>query len=161
MALVRHLGAQGMIDPARAFIRGASAGGYTALCALVFHDCFRGGASLYGVSDPLALRRATHKFEGDYLDWLIGDPGRDAARYAARTPLAHAGRIRVPLIFFQGGLDAVVVPQQTEAMVTALQAGGIPVEYRLYPDERHGFRQANHLADALQREWQFYRRLLA
>ncbi|SDT31714.1 S9 family peptidase [Pseudomonas oryzae] len=161
VALVRHLGAAGLVDPARAFIRGASAGGYTALCALAFHDCFRGGASLYGVSDPLALRRATHKFEGDYLDWLIGDPVRDAERYAARTPLRHAGRIRAPLIFFQGGLDAVVVPEQTAAMVAALQGNGVPVDCHLYPDERHGFRQAAHLADALQREWEFYRRQLA
>jgi dipeptidyl aminopeptidase/acylaminoacyl peptidase len=159
-ALVRHLGEQGLVDAQRAFIRGASAGGYTALCALAFHDGFRGGASLYGVSDPLALRRATHKFEGDYLDWLIGDPLRDAERYAARTPLLHADRIAAPLIFFQGGLDAVVVPAQTETMVAALQARGVAVEYRLYPDERHGFRQAGHLADALEREWRFYRRLL-
>ncbi|MNP85384.1 Prolyl oligopeptidase family protein [compost metagenome] len=72
----------------------------------------------------------------------------------------HAGRIAAPLIFFQGGLDAVVVPQQTEAMVAALRARGVPVEYRLYAEERHGFRQAANLADALQREWQFYRRLL-
>ena len=140
---------QGRVDPARAFIRGASAGGYTALCALAFHDRFRGGASLYGVSDPLSLRRATHKFEGDYLDWLIGDPARDAERYRARTPLLHAERIMAPLIFFQGGLDAVVVPQQTEAMVAALRARGLPVEYHRYAEERHGFRQAANLADAL------------
>jgi len=159
-ALLRHLGERGLIDPARAFIRGASAGGYTALCALAFHDLFRGGASLYGVSDPLALRRATHKFEGDYLDWLIGDPARDGERYWARTPLRHAERIAAPLIFFQGGLDAVVVPQQTEAMVAALRARGVPVEYRRYAEERHGFRQAANLADALEREWQFYRRWL-
>ncbi|WP_460429011.1 alpha/beta hydrolase family protein [Azotobacter armeniacus] len=159
-ALVRHLGDAGLIDPARAFIRGASAGGYTALRALAFHDLFRGGASLYGVSDPLSLRRVTHKFEGDYLDWLIGDPERDAERYRQRTPLLHAGRIEAPVIFFQGGLDAVVVPQQTEAMVAALRAHGVPVEYHLYPDERHGFRQAAHLADALEREWRFYLRLL-
>ncbi|MCC6074843.1 alpha/beta hydrolase family protein [Pseudomonas sp. GCM10022188] len=159
-ALVRHLGERGLVDAARAFIRGASAGGYTALCALAFHALFRGGASLYGVSDPLALRRATHKFEGDYLDWLIGDPLRDAERYAARTPLYHAGRIAAPVIFFQGGLDAVVVPAQTETMVAALRGNGVAVEYRLYPDERHGFRQADHLADALHREWAFYRELL-
>jgi len=159
-ALVRHLGEAGRIDPARAFVRGASAGGYTALCALAFQRLFRGGASLYGVSDPLSLRRATHKFEGDYLDWLIGDPVRDAERYRQRTPLRHAGRIAAPVIFFQGGLDAVVVPEQTEAMVAALRARGVPVEYRLYPDERHGFRQAAHLADALEREWRFYVDLL-
>ncbi|MCY1352778.1 Prolyl oligopeptidase family protein [compost metagenome] len=159
-AAVAHLAGQGWIDPARVFVRGASAGGYSALCALMSGAELRGGASLYGVSDPLALRRATHKFEADYLDWLIGDPLRDAARYRERTPLFHAGRIAAPTIFFQGGLDAVVVPAQTESMVAALRARGVPVEYHCYPDERHGFRQAAHLADALEREYAFYQALL-
>lgn len=48
----RALAQQGAIDPQRVFIRGSSAGGYTALSALVATDLFRGGASLYGVSDP-------------------------------------------------------------------------------------------------------------
>lgn len=160
-AAVAHLAAGGLIDPARVFVRGASAGGYTALCALAFGGTFRGGASLYGVSDPLALRQATHKFEADYLDWLIGDPVRDAQRYQARTPLLHADKITVPVIFFQGGQDAVVLPAQTEAMVAALRARGVAVDYHRYPEERHGFRQAQNLAHALEQEWRFYRRLLA
>ncbi|WP_460142419.1 S9 family peptidase [Pseudomonas sp. S3_B08] len=159
-AVVSHLAGQGLIDGDRAFIRGGSAGGYTTLCALAFRQVFRAGASLYGVSDPVALARATHKFEGDYLDWLIGDPERDAERYAARTPLLHADNIRVPVIFFQGELDAVVVPQQTRDMVAALEHNGIPVEAHYYPDERHGFRRAANQAHALEQEWTFYRRVM-
>ena len=155
-AVVSHLAAQGLIDASHAFIRGGSAGGYTTLCALAFKNVFRAGASLYGVSDPVALARATHKFEGDYLDWLIGDPQRDAERYAARTPLIHADKIRVPVIFFQGELDAVVVPQQTRDMVKALQDNGIPAQAHYYPDERHGFRKASNQAHALEQEWLFY-----
>ncbi|WP_163004120.1 prolyl oligopeptidase family serine peptidase, partial [Pseudomonas viridiflava] len=63
-AVVAHLADRGLIDANQAFIRGGSAGGYTTLCALAFQDVFRAGASLYGVSDPVALARATHKFEG-------------------------------------------------------------------------------------------------
>lgn len=159
-AAAAHLAAKGLVDGARVFVRGASAGGYSALCALASGAGLRGGASLYGVSDPLALRRATHKFEADYLDWLIGDPERDAARYAERTPLLQASRIRVPVIFFQGGLDAVVVPAQTESMVAALRGNGLAVEYHLYPDERHGFRQAAHLAEVLECELAFYQQVL-
>ena len=159
-AVVDYLARQGLIDGERAFIRGGSAGGYTTLCALAFHQVFRAGASLYGVSDPVALARATHKFEGDYLDWLIGDPEQDAERYAARTPLLHASNIRVPVIFFQGELDAVVVPQQTRDMVTALEQNGVPVEAHYYADERHGFRRAVNQAHALEREWAFYRRVM-
>jgi dipeptidyl aminopeptidase/acylaminoacyl peptidase len=159
-AVVAYLARQGLVDGERAFIRGGSAGGYTTLCALAFADVFRAGASLYGVSDPVALARATHKFEGDYLDWLIGDPEQDAERYKARTPLLHAGNIRVPVIFFQGELDAVVVPQQTRDMLKALQDNGIAAQAHYYPEERHGFRKASNQAHALEQEWRFYRQVM-
>lgn len=159
-AVVEYLGNQGLIDPENAFIRGGSAGGYTTLCALAFKDVFRAGASLYGVSDPLALAEATHKFEADYLDWLIGDPDVDMARYRERTPLLHADQIKVPVIFFQGELDAVVVPAQTRDMLNALLENGIPAEGHFYPDERHGFRKAANQAHALETEWAFYRKVI-
>lgn len=159
-AAVQALIGRGQVDAASTFIRGSSAGGYSALCALAADAGFSGGASLYGVSDPLALRRVTHKFEADYLDWLIGDPEADAERFRERTPLNNASSIRVPVIFFQGGLDVVVLPEQTESMVKALKEEGIEVEYRLYPEERHGFRKAANLADALEKECAFYQRLL-
>jgi dipeptidyl aminopeptidase/acylaminoacyl peptidase len=157
-AVIDQLADAGRIDPAQVFVRGASAGGYSALRALAELPGLRGGASLYGVSDPLALRRVTHKFEADYLDWLIGDPERDAERYRARTPVLQAERIAAPVIFFQGGLDAVVVPSQTETMVAALRRRGLPVEYHLFAEERHGFCQAANLAGALRAEWAFYER---
>jgi dipeptidyl aminopeptidase/acylaminoacyl peptidase len=159
-ALLLHLGELGLVDPAKAFIRGASAGGFTTLLALTGNTPFCGGASYYGVSDPLVLREKTHKFEADYLDWLIGDPERDAERYRQRTPVLRAAEIGAPLIFFQGGQDAVVVPEQTASMVAALREAGQRVECHVYPEERHGFRQAKNLAHALEAELEFYRGLL-
>ncbi|WP_449430163.1 prolyl oligopeptidase family serine peptidase [Pseudomonas putida] len=159
-AAVEHLAGLGLVDPHKAFIRGGSAGGYTTLCALAMRDVFRAGASLYGVSDPIALGQATHKFEGDYLDWLIGDPQRDAERYRQRTPLLHASDIKVPVIFFQGELDAVVVPEQTRSMLAALRANGIDAQGHFYAGERHGLRQAQNLAHALEEECKFYCRVL-
>ncbi|MCO7574542.1 MULTISPECIES: alpha/beta hydrolase family protein [Pseudomonas chlororaphis group] len=159
-AVVSYLDQQGLIDPRLAFIRGGSAGGYTTLCALAFAKVFCAGASLYGVSDPIALTRSTHKFEGDYLDWLIGDPEQDNERYLARTPLLYASNISVPVVFFQGELDAVVVPQQTRDMLKALQDQGIAAEAHYYPDERHGFRKADNQAHALEQEWRFYQKVL-
>ena len=48
-------------------IRGGSAGGYTTLCALTFHDDFAAGASYFGIADlePFATGD-THKFESRY-----------------------------------------------------------------------------------------------
>ncbi|MNL57068.1 Prolyl oligopeptidase family protein [compost metagenome] len=64
------------------------------------------------------------------------------------------------MIFFQGELDAVVVPEQTRSMLAALQANGIAAEGYFYPEERHGFRKAANLAHALELEWLFYQRVL-
>ena len=116
-------------------ISGGSAGGYTTLAALAFRDVFQGGASYYGVSDVAALARDTHKFESRYLDWLIGPYPQEEALYRERSPLFHAERLSKPVIFFQGDEDAVVPPNQTEAMVEALRRSGnagrlFPVRWR-------------------------------
>src|ERR1051325_1303348 len=57
----RYLVNQGLVDENRLAIRGGSAGGYTTLCALTFHDTFKAGASYYGISDLEALAKDTHK----------------------------------------------------------------------------------------------------
>ncbi len=160
-ALVRYLVQRGMVAADQLFIRGASAGGYTALLALAGDSEFAGGASLYGVTAPDQLRRATHKFEGDYLDWLLGDPQQsDPAREAARTPLLQAQHIKVPVIFFQGGQDAVVVPEQTRQMVQALQAQNQAVVYHEFAEQGHGFRSSERLAFVLEQELAFYQGLI-
>ena len=51
VAAAEHLAAEGIVDRERLAIRGGSAGGYTTLCALAFHDTFAAGASHYGVAD--------------------------------------------------------------------------------------------------------------
>ncbi|WP_432473519.1 alpha/beta hydrolase family protein [Amphritea sp. HPY] len=160
VAAADYLAVEELTDSHNVFIRGGSAGGYTTLCALAFSERFRGGASYYGVSDPLTLTRDTHKFESHYLDWLIGDPEIDARLYRERSPLLAADRITCPMIFFQGGQDKVVVPDQTERMVRALKQNGISVEYHLYPDEQHGFRSSENQISSLEAELAFYRSLL-
>ena len=147
---------RGLVDPERMVISGGSAGGYTTLAALVFRDVFRGGASYYGVSDIAALARDTHKFESRYLDWLIGPYPQDEALYRERSPLYHAERLSRPVIFFQGDEDAVVPPNQTEAMVEALRRRGTPVSYFLFSGEQHGFRNGANIQRALDAELYFY-----
>lgn len=152
-----YLVARGRADERRLYIQGRSSGGYTALMTLVDDDCFRGGASIFGVTDPLNLKRMTHRFESGYLDWLLGDASLHAERWHARTPLHHAGRIRAPVIFFQGGLDRVVVPAQTRAMVASMTAAGHPPELHWFEDEGHGFRRRRNQANMLEWLYSFYR----
>ncbi len=161
LAAIEYLAQRGLIDPGRVFIRGQSAGGFTTLNSLVrASGHFRAAASLYGVSDPLQLRVVTHKFEADYIDWLIGDPHSQPERYRQRSPLAQAAAISTPVIFFQGMRDAVVLPAQTEQMVAALEKSGVQVQYVSFDEERHGFRQPANLRQVLESELNFYRNYL-
>ncbi len=160
-AAVRHLAALGRIDPARAAIRGGSAGGYTTLAALAFTDTFRAGAVYYGIGDLEALARHTHKFESRYLDKLIGPYPEARDLYLERSPLYHADRISCPVIFFQGLEDKVVPPEQTRSMAAALKERGIETESHYFPGEGHGFRKAETLHTCLEAEFGFYRRIFA
>ncbi len=152
----RHLAAAGKADPARLIIRGGSAGGYTTLAALTFHDTFRAGASYYGISDIEVLARDTHKFESRYLDSLIGPYPAARGVYAARSPIHFTDRLSCPLILFQGLEDKVVPPNQSEMMADAVRRKGLPVAYVAFAGEQHGFRKAETIVRSLEAELFFY-----
>ncbi len=165
IAAADFLAREGLVDPARCVIRGGSAGGFTALEAVCapptesgFH--FAAATTLYGVTDLVALATDTHKFESRYLDGLVGRLPDDRAIYDQRSPIRHPEWIRVPVLLLQGLEDRVVPPQQAETLVAALEANGVPHEYRTYEGEGHGFRRTETVIDALEAELAFYRRVL-
>jgi dipeptidyl aminopeptidase/acylaminoacyl peptidase len=159
IAAANYLVVQGEADPERLIIRGGSAGGYTTLCALTFHDEFAAGASYYGVADLETLARDTHKFESRYLDSLIGPYPRAIETYRQRSPIHFAGQLACPIILFQGLEDRVVPPAQAEIMVEALQSNGLPHAYLAFEGEAHGFRKVENIRRALEAELYFYSRI--
>ena len=161
LAAARHLAARGRADPERTVIRGGSAGGFTVLSALARPDTpFAAGADLFGVADLEALARDTHKFESRYLDRLVGPYPEARDVYVARSPITHVDELRRPLIVLQGSEDEVVPPNQSEMIVDALRAKGVPVAYLLFEGEQHGFRRAENIRRALDAELAFYSRVL-
>jgi dipeptidyl aminopeptidase/acylaminoacyl peptidase len=159
VAVARHLAASGVVDPSQLAIRGGSAGGYTTLCALAFHDTFQAGASHFGVADCEALARDTHKFESRYLDGLIGPYPEAVEVYRDRSPIHHTGGFNCPLIVLQGLEDEVVPPAQAEMIVAALRDKRVPVAYVPFEGEQHGFRQAANIVRSLEAELWFYGRV--
>jgi dipeptidyl aminopeptidase/acylaminoacyl peptidase len=159
VAAARFLAERGDVDADRLLIRGGSAGGYTVLCALTFHDVFTAGASHYGVADLEALVRDTHKFEARYLDRLVGPYPERRDVYVARSPIHHTDRLRTPMIVLQGADDRVVPPNQAEMMVAALRDKGVPHAYLLFEGEGHGFRRGENIVRALEAELSFYAQL--
>lgn len=159
VAGARHLADEKLADPERLLIRGSSAGGLTTLSALAFHDVFKAGASYYGVSDLAGLDADSHKFESHYNEYLIAPKSQAAAVYRQRSPIHHTGSLTRPMIFFQGLDDKVVPPQQSESMVEALRARGVPVAYITLEGEGHGFRKADSVVRTLEAELVFYLRV--
>jgi dipeptidyl aminopeptidase/acylaminoacyl peptidase len=154
-----YLVEQGRVDGEKLAIRGSSAGGYTTLCALVFRDIFKAGASYYGISELEALAKENHKFEARYLDRLIGPYPERKDIYRQRSPIHFTRLLSCPLIIFQGLEDEVVPPNQAEMMVKALRDKGLPVAYVAFPGEQHGFRHAETIKRALDGELYFYSRV--
>ncbi|MEO7335786.1 MAG: S9 family peptidase, partial [Caldimonas sp.] len=156
----RFMAERGDVDPKRIAIRGASAGGYTTLAALTFHEFFVAGGSHYGIGDLEALARDTHKFESRYLDSLIGPYPEQQALYRERSPIHHTDRLSSALILFQGAEDRAVPKEQAEAMYAAVKGKGLPVAYLLFEHEQHGFRRAENIRRALEAELWFYGKVL-
>ena len=151
---------QGLADPERLMIAGGSAGGYSVLVALSQHDIFAAGANYYGISDLEVLGSDTHKYESRYLDSLIGRYPEDIDIYKARSPINSLDGFTSPLITFQGLLDEVVPPNQSELIVTALREKGVPVAYYPYEGEYHGFGKKENIIHSLESELVFYGKIL-
>jgi dipeptidyl aminopeptidase/acylaminoacyl peptidase len=155
----RYLETRGDVDGKRMAIRGGSAGGYTTLCALVFHNIFGAGASYFGVADLTALAQDTHKFESRYEDGLVGPYPEAAELYRERSPVNFADRLSCPVILLQGLEDKVVPPSQAEIMIKALRAKRLPFAYLAFPSEGHGFREAANIQRSIEAEFYFYSRI--
>jgi len=160
IAMGHYLAEQGLIDGGRMAIRGGSAGGYTTLCALTFHDAFKAGMSRYGVADLVSLSQDSHKFEIRYLDSVVGPYPEKADIYQERSPVNHTDQLSCPILILQGLEDKVVPPNQAEAMVNALESKGLPYEYITFEGEGHGFRKPDTIIRAFEAELAFYQEYL-
>ncbi|MBN1305078.1 MAG: S9 family peptidase [Anaerolineales bacterium] len=137
---------QGLADPQRLVVMGGSAGGYTVLNTLIRKPgFFKAGVNRYGVADLLIPE--TYKFELYYYNFLVGSLPLDIERFRDWSPINHVDRISDPLAVFQGTDDKVVSPENSERIVAALRARGIPHVYHLYEGEGHGFRKPENIAD--------------
>ena len=155
----RAMAAQGRVDGGRLAIRGASAGGFTALAALTGTDVFAAGASRFGVGDLESLARDTHKFESRYLDGLVAPYPEGREIHRQRSPLHHLDALNAPMILLQGLDDKVVPPSQAQDMADAVRAKGLPVAHLEFAGEGHGFRKAETIIRAREAEAYFYSRV--
>ena len=160
VAVARWLAQRGWVRGDQMAIRGGSAGGLTALGALVRSDVFAAAVSWYGVTDLLALVATTHDFESRYCDRLIGPLPQAGPRYEERSPLHQVAEITGAVLLLQGEDDPIVPTEQTRSMAEALRARQVRCEAHYFAGESHGFRRAETLIACFTAELAFYDEVL-
>lgn len=150
---VKYLIAQGIADPKRVGIMGASYGGYATLAGVTFTpDLYAAAVDYVGPSNLMTLIESIPPYweAGRKMFYQrMGDPTtpEGKALLVERSPLTHAAKIRTPMLVVQGANDPRVNKREADQIVIALRDRGFPVEYIVAPDEGHGFaRPQNNLA---------------
>ncbi len=140
------LASTGVIDMDRVGIIGGSYGGYMVMAALTFEpEAFDVGVNIFGVTNWIRTLRSIPPHWESFKNALyaeMGDPyTEDSVRHYAISPLFHASNVTKPLMVLQGSNDIRVLQIESDEIVEAVRANGVPVEYVIFDDEGHGFRK--------------------
>lgn len=153
--------AQGYADPERLAIMGQSYGSLNTLALLTRTTRFKAAVITAAVLHPDLF--ADYLRNGPYYEQGQGNMGgtiwerRD--EFFANSPLFDFPRITTPLLIGQGERDGDLAA--AEAIFTALERLGKPVEYRLYKGEGHVITGRANVIDFWNRRLAFLREHLA
>lgn len=146
--------AQGIVDPKRVCIAGASYGGYAVLMGLARDpDLYRCGIDWVGVTDINLMYTAdwsdmSNAWKQYGMPLLVGDPVTDAAQLKATSPVNLVAKIRAPILMAYGGKDKRVPIEHGEHFHDALaKQPGAKVEWVVYDKEGHGWRAVDTRID--------------
>ena len=134
---------EGIADPDRIAIYGASYGGYATLAGLTFTpDLYACGVDYVGVSSLFTFMVDMSPYWELYRNMfyeMVGHPEKDKDLLASSSPLLHIDKITVPLFIAQGANDPRVKKTESDQIVEALKSEGIEVPYMVKDNEGHGF----------------------
>lgn len=131
-------------------IMGGSYGGYATLAGLTYTpDVYACGVDIVGPSNLETLLKTIPPYWAPIVSQFhqrMGNPNtpEGLALLKERSPLYSADKIVRPLLIGQGANDPRVNKAESDQIVAAMQAKGIPVTYVLFPDEGHGFAKPNN-----------------
>lgn len=139
----QYLQSLDFVDAEKIGIYGGSYGGYMVMAALAFApEEFDVGVNLFGVTNWLRTLNSIPPWWTSFREALyteMGDPVKDSVALYNKSPLFHAANITKPFIVLQGSNDPRVLQVESDEIVEAARANGVPVEYVIFPDEGHGW----------------------
>lgn len=149
--------AQGIADPKRLCIYGASYGGYAALEGAVKEpDLYKCAIGYVGVYDlPMMYRDGDihrSKYGKNYLKRELGD---DMAELAAHSPINQLDALKAHVMLVVGGQDERVPSIQGISLHKALLKRNVPHVWLEKPDEMHGFYDEANITELYTQMLQF------
>ncbi|MCY9543213.1 S9 family peptidase [Paenibacillus alvei] len=142
---------QGIADPNRVGIYGASFGGYATLAGITFTpNLYAAAVDYVGVSNIFTLLNTLPPYweaNRNMFYARIGHPEKDKELLKAASPVFHADKIITPLFVAQGANDPRVNKAESDQIVDALKKRGIDVQYMVKDNEGHGFQNEENRID--------------
>ena len=139
-ALLDWIGSQPSLDSKRVMVTGASYGGYmTYAAAAMYPGRIRAAFAAAAISDFVTYLENTEPGRQEDRRAEYGDERDPKMRafLAAASPVAHAAKIKAPLMIAHGRKDARVPIAQAEAMLAAAKANNVPTWFVVYEDAGH------------------------
>jgi dipeptidyl aminopeptidase/acylaminoacyl peptidase len=142
---VRFLVKEGVADPGRVCIIGASYGGYAALAGVTLDPgVYRCAVSVAGPADLKRLldwvnvkHWSSKNHEQRYWDRFMGVTGPGDPVLSQISPIDHVDAINVPILLIHGHDDTVVPFEQSEVMFKALRHSQKSVDLVVLDHEDH------------------------
>jgi dipeptidyl aminopeptidase/acylaminoacyl peptidase len=139
---IAHLASEGIIDPKRVCIVGASYGGYAALAGATLQpDVYRCAVSVAGLGDLGRFRSWVKDLRSHrtlrYWDRFMGLAEHDDKSMKDISPIEHVAAVKAPVLLIHGKDDTVVPFEQSEVMEKALKKAGKQVEFVTLNHEDH------------------------
>lgn len=148
MSGIDYLIAQGIVDPNKLFITGASYGGFMTAWAIGQTDRFKAAVVSAGVVDWISDIGTT-----DYpvpMEAILGEYYWDNYElWRNSSPLSHINNVKTPVLILQGANDTRVAISQAQQLYHALKGRKIPNRLVSYQGEQHAFSGADAIKDSM------------
>lgn len=140
---------EGKVDKNRMAIMGTGFGGYSALHAASFNpSMYKCIISSSGYSNLFTYFKEIPPHLKPYVQMyyqIIGNPEREAEFFKTISPLFHAGKVKKPVLFFQGGKDKYTSVTDANQFVARLKQNNVPVRYIFKEDEGRRFKSEENM----------------